>query len=127
MSALDERAATAVLYNADCPICRIEIDHHRRLAAREGLDVTFDDLNDDDARDAWGVTEQEAARRLHVRTPGGILTGFDANLALWRALPRWRILARIAGLPGLRQAGAVIYDRIFGPVVFAMHERRKGR
>ena len=56
---------TRVLYNHDCPICRAEITHYADYAGREGLAIGFDDLNRVDLG-MWGVTADQAARRLHV-------------------------------------------------------------
>lgn len=127
MSAQEDDAAEAVLYNAECPICRFEIDHHRVRAATQGLDVRFDDLNGD-ARSQWGVNEDTAARRLHVRTKGGqIVTGWAANLAMWRAMPRWRWFARFAALPGVTHLLGFFYEHVFAPLIFRLHLRRKGR
>ena len=118
--------AEAVLYNAECPVCRFEIDRHRDVAAREGLTLDFDDMNGA-ARDGWGVEADAAARRLHVRTARGVVTGFEANLALWRAMPGWRRLAQVAGLPLVRPVLTAIYDRIFAPMIYRLHLRRQAR
>lgn len=126
MSGPDDDAAEAVLYNADCPVCRLEIDRHRAAAARHGLPLAFDDLNGT-ARGAWGVSEDDAARRLHVRTARGVVTGFDANLAMWRAIPGWRRVARIAALPVLRPVLAWLYERAFAPLVYRLHLHRRAR
>jgi predicted DCC family thiol-disulfide oxidoreductase YuxK len=114
-----------VLYNGECPICRFEIDHYRRVAARDGLPVRFDDLND--RAGDWGMDPDMAARRLHVTRGGEVLSGFPAFLALWSAMPRMRWFARIAGLPGLRQAIGWFYDRIGAPMLYRAHLRRTGQ
>ncbi len=127
MSAQEDDAAQAVLYNAEYPICRFEIDHHRANAAEQRLGVQFEDLNSS-ARDTWGVDEDTAARRLHVRTNAGeVVTGWAANLAMWRAMPRWRAFARIAGAPGITHVLGFLYERVFAPLVYRLHLRRKGR
>jgi predicted DCC family thiol-disulfide oxidoreductase YuxK len=126
MSQQREDAAVAVLYNADCPICRFEVDHHKKKAAEQGLDVAFEDLNTD-ARQDWGVDEDTAARRLHVRTAQGVVTGWEANLAMWRAMPRWRWVARLASLPGVTHLLGFLYERVFAPLVYRLHLRRKAR
>ena len=126
MTVQDDDAARAVLYNADCPVCRIEVNHHRRRAAALGLPVAFDDLNGP-ARAGWGVDEDTAARRLHVRTANGVVTGWEANLAMWRAMPRWRWLGRAGGLPVVRPVMETLYERAFAPFVYALHKRRNAR
>lgn len=123
MSAPEE---TRVLYNADCPVCRFEIDHYRKVAARDGLPVRFDDLNGP-ARDAWGIDADAAARRLHVLREGHVVSGFPAFLALWSEMPRMRWVAKVAGLPGLRHGLSLLYDRLGAPMLYRMHLRRAAR
>lgn len=117
--------ATAVLYNDECPVCRFEVEHYRAAAARTGAGLAFDSIRD--APDRWGIAEEDAARRLHVRTASGVVSGFDAFLAIWRTLPGWRWAARVAGLPGLRGGIGWLYDRVGAPVLYAMHRRRRAK
>jgi len=121
---MTDACETEVLYNARCPVCRAEIDHYRGYAEARGLPVTFLDLNSRDLAD-WGLDAEAAARRLHVRAGGHILSGVDAFLALWRALPRYRWIARIVALPGLRHAAHLVYERVLAPRLYARHVARK--
>ena len=68
---------TRVLYNHDCPVCRAEITHYADYAGREGLAIGFYDLNMVDLG-MWGVTADQAARRLHVVHEGRVLSGIPA-------------------------------------------------
>ncbi|MEM7487853.1 MAG: DUF393 domain-containing protein [Pseudomonadota bacterium] len=118
---------TRVLYNGDCPVCRAEMDHYRKVAARADLPVRFDDLNGPD-RAAWGIDADDAARRLHVRnTDGEVVSGFAAFLALWAEMPRMRHVGRVLGLPGLRQGMSALYDHVGAPLLYRMHRRRQAR
>jgi predicted DCC family thiol-disulfide oxidoreductase YuxK len=119
-------AETRVLYNADCPVCRFEIDHYRKVAARDGLPLRFDDLNGA-GREAWGIDADRAAQRLHVAQGGEVHAGFPAFLALWAAMPRMRWLARIGGLPGMRHVMGPLYDRVAAPLLYRGHVRRQAR
>ncbi|MEM8822749.1 MAG: DUF393 domain-containing protein [Pseudomonadota bacterium] len=121
MSALEEMR---VLYNASCPVCRFEIDHYRKVAARDGLPVRFDDLNGPE-RAAWGIDADTAARRLHVLEDGHVLSGFPAFLALWSEMPRMRWVARVLGLPGLRHGMSLLYDYVGAPLLYRAHLRRQ--
>lgn len=112
-----------VLYNDRCPICRAEIAHYRRLAERHAAAVRFADLNTAPLAQ-WGLDRDRAAQRLHAVRDGRLLAGVDAFLALWRALPYWRWLARLLALPGLRQGTAMIYDRILAPWLYARSKAR---
>jgi len=123
---MTDTTETRVLYNARCPVCRAEIEHYRAYAQARGLPVAFHDLNGDDLAD-WGIGADAAARRLHVRQDGRVLSGVDAFLALWRALPRYRWIARIVALPGLRQAAHLAYERVLAPRLYARHVARMHR
>lgn len=115
---------TRILYNDTCPLCRFEIDHYRAAASRDGAPLRFDRL-EEAAR--WGLTEDEAARRLHVLRDGRLLSGLEAFRAIWAGLPRWRWLARVTGLPVIRPAIAFLYDRIAAPLLYRAHLRRQRR
>lgn len=117
---------TTVLYNGACPICSREIDAYRREAQGAGLPLRFDDLNAADLA-RWGLTPEAARRRLHVRYGAQVLAGLPAFLALWAALPRWRWLARLVGLPGVRQVAGVVYDHALAPALYALDRRRRAR
>jgi predicted DCC family thiol-disulfide oxidoreductase YuxK len=123
---MTDTSETHVLYNARCPVCRAEIDHYRAYSDARGLPVAYHDLNTRDLAD-WGIGADAAARRLHVRQGGRVLSGVDAFLALWRALPRYRWLARIVALPGLRQGAHLVYERILAPRLHARHVARMQR
>ena len=52
-------------------------------------------------------------REMHLRTPEGEwLQGFEAWLAILRALPKLSWLGRLASLPPLRWLGPVVYNFI---------------
>jgi predicted DCC family thiol-disulfide oxidoreductase YuxK len=115
---------TRVLYNDTCPVCRFEIDGYRRRALAQGLPIRFDAL--DRAAD-WGLDPDAAARRLHVWHRGQVLSGLPAFRAIWAALPGWRWLAVLTGLPILRPPLAFLYDRIAAPILYRAHLRRQRR
>lgn len=115
---------TAVLYNADCPVCSYEIGHYAAYSAREALPIRFDDLNDAHALEVWGIDSERAARRLHVVKDGELLDGIPAFIALWEQMPRYRKLAKLVSLPGAYQVACVVYDAILAPVIYRSHLRR---
>lgn len=117
---------TQVLYNADCPVCRFEIDHYRTYAAREGLDIAFDDLNGEGIA-RWGIDRDTAARRLYVLSEGELLGGIDGFRALWQDMPRYRWLARVIGVPGIYQGAMFAYDKVLAPLIYRWHLRRVAR
>lgn len=107
-----------ILYNGRCPICAREIAHYRALALRHGAPLAFEDLHQSDLTD-WALTAEQAKRRIHARPrPGApVVSGVEAFALLWRALPGWRWLGRIAMLPVVRPMAALIYERALVPIL----------
>ena len=115
-----------VVYNGSCPVCSTEVAVYRRHAEAAALPIAFTDLNDADLA-RIGLDRDRAARRFHVLKDGELLSGVPAFLALWRSIPRYRWLARIVGLPGIRHAAVLAYDRVAAPLLYGMHRRRVAR
>ena len=117
---------TKILYNADCPVCRFEIDHYASYSADRGLALRFDDLNSCDLN-SWGLSSDQAAKRLYVRKSGQLYSGIPSFLVLWQDMPRYRFLARLIGLPIIKQAASAIYDYVLAPFIYRWHLRRQVR
>jgi predicted DCC family thiol-disulfide oxidoreductase YuxK len=117
---------TKVLYNAECPVCRFEIDHYRSYAQKSDLAIRFDDLNSD-ALAAWNITSDQAARRLYVAHEGQLYSGIPAFIVLWQEMPRYRFLARIVSLPGLHWCACKTYDLTLAPAIYRWHRIRQRR
>ena len=102
------RDTTTVFYDGACPICRAEIgvmarcDRKRRLA--------FSDVSDPEAVLPANLERARVLERFHVTTADGrILDGPDAFAAMWREVPLFRPLARLASLPG----ATVVLERLY--------------
>ena len=98
-------APLTVLYDGACPLCRREIGIYRGLQPlrplRPDLPVCFADVSDAALVLPAGTTRQQLLARFHVRSGDGqLLSGAQAFLALWAALPGWRWLALAGRLPG---------------------------
>ena len=117
---------TEILYNGRCPICTAEIARYRKAARKAGAPLRFQDLHDAPLDD-WGLSADQATRRLHARRDGQIISGFPAFLILWQDLPRLRWLARLLSLPGLHQIARIGYDHIAAPLLYWLHKRREAR
>ncbi|WP_293575636.1 thiol-disulfide oxidoreductase DCC family protein [Phaeobacter sp.] len=115
-----------VLFNGDCPVCSLEINHYVRISQRRDLPMRFDDLNACDLQ-RWGVDADQAAKRLHVRQGDTVYAGIPAFLILWAQMPGYRWLGRVVGLPGIRQLSCVVYDRILAPALYRWHLMRQRR
>lgn len=119
-------AETRVLYNAECPVCSFEINHYAAYARKQALPLGFEDLNVDDLAD-WGLTRDQAARRLYVLKDGKMTSGIPAFLILWQDMPRYRWLARIVGIPGIQQLASFLYDWVLAPLIYRWHLQRQKR
>lgn len=122
----EQATDTQVLFNADCPVCNFEIRHYAKYTEAQDLPVRFEDLNTCELS-RWGVTADQAARRLYVRKGDKLLSGIEAFLVLWQEMPRYRWLARLIGLPVIRQGAVLIYDNILAPILYRAHLRRVNR
>ncbi|WP_195821779.1 thiol-disulfide oxidoreductase DCC family protein [Roseobacter sp. MH60115] len=116
---------TDILYNGACPVCSREIAHYRRLSAARDLPHRYDDLADAENLRTWGVTADDAAKRLHVRKDGRIYVGVPAFIALWEDLPGYRWLARFVKLPGVFHVARWTYNRILAPLLYHRHVKRQ--
>jgi len=113
-----------VLYNDTCTICSAEIGHYAREAERLGADMQFCELSQ---AQSFGISDDTAARRLHVLQNGQLLAGIDAFIAIWAALPRWAWAAKLAGLPLIRPMLGAVYDYALAPILYRAHLRRLSR
>ncbi|MFC3613967.1 thiol-disulfide oxidoreductase DCC family protein [Lutimaribacter marinistellae] len=123
---MTETTKTRVLYNAECPICNFEIGHYRNHAEASDLPIRFDDLNTADLTH-WGLSRDDAAKRLYVVKNGEMRGGIDGFLLLWAEMPRYRWLGRVVGLPGVKQVASLTYDFVLAPAIYRWHRLRKQR
>ncbi|WP_187432106.1 hypothetical protein ROLI_030770 [Roseobacter fucihabitans] len=114
----------SVLYNADCPVCRREIDHYARISKAHSLPVRFDNLNDPDVLREWRIDKEQAAKRLHLRKGDQVFNGVPAFIALWDSLPRYRWLGKLVKLPGIHRLAVWTYDLILAPLLYWRHQKR---
>jgi predicted DCC family thiol-disulfide oxidoreductase YuxK len=102
----EEALPLTVLYDGACPLCRREIGVYRGLQPLQpDAPVCFADVSDAalplPAALPPGTTRAQLLARFHVRgRDGELLSGAQAFLALWAALPGWRWLALAGRLPG---------------------------
>ena len=96
---VNQTAPLTVLYDGACPLCRREIGIYRGLLPN--TPVCFADVSDAALPLPPGTTREQLLARFHVRSrEGQLLSGAQAFLALWAALPGWRWLALAGRLPG---------------------------
>ena len=88
-------------YDGGCPVCTREIGFYQR---RRGADrIHWVNLAQCETSDLGTDLSFDAAiARLHARRPDGqLVSGARAFAALWQALPAFRLVGRVAALPGL--------------------------
>jgi predicted DCC family thiol-disulfide oxidoreductase YuxK len=119
-------ANTAVLFNADCPVCNFEISHYAEYAGKNALPIRFDDLNSC-ALARWDLTADQAARRLYVAHEGALLSGIPAFRVLWAQMPKYKWLARVTGWPVIMPLSVWAYDKVLAPLIYNWHIRRLAR
>jgi ubiquinone biosynthesis monooxygenase Coq7 len=91
--------SVTVLYDGACPLCRREIGMYRDLDALQP--VAWRDVSAPNAVLPPGGDQAAYLARFHVQLADGtVLSGAEAFVALWSALPGWRWLARFGRLPG---------------------------
>lgn len=97
-----ETPALTVLYDGACPLCRREIAHARRLAARRGgAGIDFVDIAGAGCALPGAPPTAQLLARFHVRRADGTwLDGAAAFAEMWSRLPGWRWAARAARGPG---------------------------
>ncbi|WP_299899722.1 thiol-disulfide oxidoreductase DCC family protein [uncultured Ruegeria sp.] len=109
-----DQSFTTVYYDGSCPLCSVEIGHYASCKGAERL--RFVDVSKPNARIGANLTRQEAMDRFTVRRPDGELaSGARGFTELWGNLPKWRWLARVAGLPGVTPLLELAY-RVFLPL-----------
>ena len=82
-----------VYFNDSCNICRLEINHYKKIAdsTLEWVDIT----NNEDALVKTSKTQAELLRRLHVIEDGKVIGGAKAFIIIWSKIPKYKILAKI--------------------------------
>lgn len=118
--------AVTIIHNDRCPICAREVAGYARAADRAGVALDIQGL-DGEARHWAGLDRDAAARRFHVIRDGQLLSGLDAFLVIWEALPGLRWLARALRPAWVRALADPVYDRLLAPALFALHRRRQRR
>ena len=100
-----------VFYDGKCGMCSREIRHYMKISPRETF-IWRDIANEPQHLKEINVSQSYALKRLHVIDQDGkIQIGVDAFIAIWRKIPRWRLLAFLCALPGIKFTLGVLYNR----------------
>ena len=97
-----------VYFNDSCNICRMEINHYKKIANSdlEWIDIT----NNDDAIKITSKSQKELLRRLHVINDGEVIGGAKAFVIIWSKIPKYKILSKIFSIKPLFIIFHYIYE-----------------
>jgi len=86
-----------VYFNNSCKICKAEIDLYKKEKIKEidWIDITNSEL----AEKETSKNSKELLRRLHVIENEKVIAGAEAFLALWRKMPKYKLLYKFFKLP----------------------------
>ena len=97
-----------VYFNNSCIICRMEINHYKKIANSdlEWIDIT----NNDEAIKITSKSQKELLRRLHVINDGEVIGGAKAFIIIWSKIPKYKILSKIFSIKPLFIIFHYIYE-----------------
>ncbi|OIQ46279.1 MAG: DUF393 domain-containing protein [Roseobacter sp. MedPE-SW] len=103
-----------VFYDGSCPLCATEIDVYHRADQNQSLclvDVSSEHFSGDDR-----ISREQALARFHVRLPDGRqVSGARGFIEVWRVLPSWRWVSKLADRPSVAKPLELVY-RMFLPI-----------
>ena len=85
--------AIKVFFNNSCSVCRLEINHYKKIADSnlEWIDIT----NNDDALKLTSKKQSELLRRLHIIDDGEVIAGAKAFVVIWSKIPKYKFLSKL--------------------------------
>jgi predicted DCC family thiol-disulfide oxidoreductase YuxK len=99
----------ALYYDGLCPLCSREIDHYRKLSANDPSIVYVDIAATDFDAAAHSLDAKRIHQVIHVKVGETIFTGLDAFIEVWKRMPGFRWMARVASWPVFYQMGWMGY------------------
>lgn len=105
-----------VYYNGACNICGPEVALYRKLAADHDAAINFIDIS---ASCPVTMDKTTLLKQFHVRDGDERMhKGLDAFILLWKRLPKFRHLATLTSIPGIRHLGQFVYLNIIAPWLY---------
>ena len=111
-----------VLYNNECPVCSLEIHHYKNYTQKEDIHIEFEDLNITDLQ-KWGISKDEAMRRLYLIESDKLYSGIDAFIVLWKRMPKYKWLAKLFSRKIIYKIACFSYDNIISPVLYRINKK----
>jgi hypothetical protein len=116
-------AGPHVVQDGECPISSRKVGASRNRAEPAARPIALDAFAGN-ARRAWGIDRETAARRSHTGRGDEALAGLEAFVALWSELFRSRWLA---ALPGTGTPAGAAHARAVAPLLHAFDRSRRRR
>ncbi len=105
-----------LFYDGSCPLCSFEINHLRKLKDDKLILTDVTTMAESDT-----LPKEALLKRLHLKTPDGLVTGLDATVGAWRQT-RFGFLFAWLRWPGIR----VIADKVYNNWADRRFEKRYG-
>ena len=82
-----------VFFNNSCNICRLEINHYKKISDTnlEWVDIT----NNEEAIKLTSKSQKELLRRIHVIDNGNVISGAKAFVIIWSKIPKYKFLSKL--------------------------------
>tara|TARA_B100001559_G_scaffold275519_1_gene246082 strand:- start:79 stop:429 length:351 start_codon:yes stop_codon:yes gene_type:complete len=82
-----------VFFNNSCNICRLEINHYKKISDTnlEWVDIT----NNEEAIKLTSKSQKELLRRIHVIDNGNVIGGAKAFVIIWSKIPKYKFLSKL--------------------------------
>lgn len=110
MNNMKTEAKLKVYFDGLCKVCSTEIEHYQKQKGSENIEFINICNNQFDAH-AEGLNPIEVHKIMHVRrTDGSLATKVDAFIEIWKALPKYKNLATLAGKPIFRRGLDIGYN-----------------
>jgi predicted DCC family thiol-disulfide oxidoreductase YuxK len=110
-----KKSQVTVYFDGLCYLCAWEIEIYRKSEGHERLEMV-DITSEGFQAENHGLDPYEVHRSFHVRDPEGKLhSGVPAFIEIWKVLPKFQWLAKVAPLPpvmGLLRLGYFGFSRV---------------
>lgn len=108
-------AKPILFYDGQCPLCRREIDHYRKVDKAARIDWQ-DIFASDNTLAHYSLDHTDAMKVIHaVDSAGNLQSGAHAFIVVWQELPGYRYLATLLKklhLVGLANRAYLVFARL---------------
>ena len=108
-----------VFFNDSCSICRLEINHYKKIA--DSNLEWIDNTNNEDALKLTSKSHKELLRRLHVIDEGKVVGGAKAFVIIWSKIPKYKFLYKIFSIKPL----FIIFHYLYEVAAFFLFLKNK--